>query len=252
MQARCPRCGTVYAIDRKLLRQAQGLARCYNCGSVFNALQSTLGARAEAPSPPLPRAAVATLSTRRGEPDLPFDVPENLPELQPSARIDLASRDTLHPAARRRMPWWQQILFALLALALAAQIAWLQRDHWIHLPQVIQVCTWLQCPSPLSHRPDLFSVVDREMRALTETVPALRLQLRFRNNADHPLPLARLQLSLLDANGSLVGRRTLSPEEYLPDSWSGPIMALPGEVITIELDLQDPGPRVRSYVFDFV
>lgn len=251
MQARCPHCGTVYDINRKLLRQAQGLARCYNCGSVFNALQATLDARAESPSPPLPGTAVP-VSVAGDSTDLPFDIPDNLPELQPSARIDLASRDTLHPAARKGVPWWQKFLFVFLVLALGAQIAWLQRDQWIHLPQVTQVCTWLKCDSPVPIRPELFTVVEREMEAVSAPVPALRLRMSFRNNASYPLPLARLQLSLLDGNGSLVGRRNLMPEEYLPDSWSGPVVALPGEVITIELKLEDPGPRVRSYVFDFV
>lgn len=251
MQAHCPHCGTLYEIDRKLLRRAQGLARCYNCGSVFNALQSTLDTRAEPPSPPLTATPPGTPNPG-GRPDLPFEIPDKLPELKPSARVDLAGRDTLHPAARRGIPWWQKILFALLLLALGFQLAWLQRDLWIHLPQVAQVCTWLKCASPVPTRPELFSVMEREMEAVSTPVPALRLRMSFRNNASYPLPLARIQLSLLDANGSLVSRRSLAPEEYLPSSWTGPVVALPGEVITIELNLEDPGPRVRSYVFDFV
>jgi len=252
VQARCPHCGTVYDIDRKMLRQAQGLARCYNCGSVFNALQSPLDDRAEPPTPPLPGTSVTVSPPGRSQDHLPFEIPDNLPELKPSARVDLASRDTLHPAAQRGVPWWQKTLFTLLVVLLAAQIAWLQRDHWIHLPQVTQICTWLECRSPLPTRPQLFSVVEREMETFHGPVPALRLRMSFRNNASYPLPLARLQLSLLDANGALVSRRSLTPEEYLPASWSGPVTALPGEVITIKLNLEDPGPRVRSYVFDFV
>lgn len=233
-----------------MLRQARGLARCYNCGTVFDGLQSKLDGLS-GPSP-MPFHSSLPAPAPGSPQELPFEIPEDLPELQPSDRVDLQARDILHPAAPARAPWWQKILFALLILTLLAQVAWIQQEHWIHHPLVAQACTALHCPDFRSARPDLFSAVQRDMAASPGTPPTLRLQLRFRNDADHPLPLPRLQLSLLDGNGSLVARRSLEPEEYLPASWSGPTIALAGEVIAIELSLRDPGPRVRSYVFDFV
>ena len=250
MQTRCPQCGTLYDIDRAMLRQAGGLARCYNCGTVFNGLRSRHEGQTGATSP-LVRSSIPAPDTGSSR-ELPFEVPEDLPELQASDRVDLQPRDTLHPAAQVRLPWWQKLLFALLILALLAQLAWIQREQWIHHPVVAQACTWLHCPDHRAARPDLFSVIQRDMQATPGTPPALRLRLRLRNDADHPLPLPRLQLSLLDANGSIVARRSLVPQEYLPATWSGPSIALAGEVIAIELSLQDPGPRVRGYVFDFV
>ncbi len=250
MKTRCPQCGTLYDINRAMLRQASGLARCYNCGTVFNGLQRTLdGLSGSSPLPVRSRIPAPGPGTPR---DLPFEVPEDLPELKPSDRVDLQARDTLHPGADARVPWWQKALFALLGIALLAQLAWIQREHWIHHPLVAQACAALHCPDFRSARPELFSVLQRDMAASPGATPTLRLQLRFRNDAEYPVPLPRLQLSLLDGNGSLVARRSLEPSEYLPATWSGPSVALAGEVIAIELTLQDPGPRVRSYVFDFV
>lgn len=251
VQARCPSCGTIYEIDRSLLRQARGLARCYHCNQVFNALENRPVEGSPA-APLLPDKGSDKPPQPLDTADLPFRVPDDLPALQPSAKAGLDVRDTLHPTASKGPSRWTLLLLTILLAALVAQVAWLQREHWIYSPLASQICTGLKCPPLHVHRPEHFSVVQRGMTASPGTPPALHLQLSFRNDADHPLPLPRLQLSLLDGNGSLVGRRSLEAAEYLPSHWVGPPTALSKEVITIELIFEDPGPRVRSYVFDFV
>jgi len=252
MKTRCPNCDTLYNIDRSLLKQARGLARCYHCGEVFNALRSgseghqaashETGAddHSKRPREPMPEAQP------------PFEVPADLPLLEADAIAELKVWDNLHPGTPRSAPWWQKSLLALLLLLLIAQIAWLQREYWINLPQVAQVCSWLRCTLPAKAHPEAFSVVGHEMRASAGTPPVLGLQLSYRNNASYPLRLPRLQISLFDGNGALVTRRILDPQDYLPSSWSGPAVAFPQEVITIQLNFVDPGPRIRSYVFDFL
>lgn len=267
MKATCPRCGTIYEIEARLVRDAGGMARCFNCGKVFDVHAADLGngtpespasggpAR-EGPLPPArdPDSGGSDLSGRGGEEQaLPFEVPEDLPTLEASQRVALDLRDTLHPAAPRSAPWWQKALVLLLTLTLLAQLAWLRRDLWIHHPMALQLCAWLNCKQPQQVRPDLYRVVERDMQAIPGSrPPALRLHLRFRNDADFPQPLPRLQLSLLDSNGSLIARRLLRPREYLAASWAGPTVAAPHEVVTIELLLEDPGPNVRSFAFDFL
>lgn len=258
MKTHCPQCGTTYKVDRKLVRDAQGLARCFNCGKVFNVFGNKTTPGRESHAGPLqPTAAsenedIDLLNLGDGKPSLPFDVPNDLPALQASGNVALDVHDTLNPSTHRRPPWWQKLLVAVLILMLVLQVAWLRRDLWIHLPATVQLCAWLKCQAPQQARPDLFDVVERDMRAVSGDPPALRLDLSFRNNAEFSQPLPDLQLSLLDSNGSLVARRLLHPDQYLPSSWSGPPVATPREVVTIELMLEDPGPRVRGFVFDFL
>ena len=258
MKAHCPHCGTTYAIEKKLLREARGLARCFNCGNVFDALTNSDEAPGtrddDLPRDPLAAHENTRLSKHRHgkESTLPFDVPDDLPALQAADSIALNAQDTLHPAARHSARWWQKALVLLLIILLALQLAWLRRDLWVHLPMAVQLCAWLECKPPAQVRPDLFKVVERDMQALPGTPHALRLYLSFRNDADFSQPLPRLQLSLLDSNGTLVARRLLRADQYLPTSWAGPPVATPQEVVTIELMLEDPGPRVRGFVFDFL
>ncbi len=251
MKASCPQCGTTYRIDKKAIREAQGMARCFNCGRVFNALDRP--DRDDSPPPSPAQVSDARSGTPAdAETPLPFDIPDDLPALEAADEVALDVRDTLHPSGHRRAPWWQKLLVVLLLVALLAQIAWLRRDLWIHRPAAIQLCAWLDCEDTRQARPDLYQVVERDMQAVSGTPPALRLYLRFRNEAAFPQPLPDLQLSLLDSNGSLVARRTLRPDKYLPPDWSGPAIATPSEVITIELTMEDPGPRVRGFTFDFL
>jgi predicted Zn finger-like uncharacterized protein len=264
VKTRCPQCGTTYDVDPDLLDQAQGLARCFNCGEVFNGRKQALDDETPPGDTPPPQDTPSSDTSEEpaGDPSrigpapedtrLPFEVPEHLPELEPAAQVALDAHDTLHPSARPRTPVWQKLLVLLLTLLLAAQLMWLRRDLWAQLPQASQLCAWLQCVPPRQPRPDLYHVTERSMRALPRTPGALRFELAFRNDADYPQPLPRLQLELLDSNGMLVARRTFSPDQYLSQDWSGPQVALSREVVHITLRLRDPAPRVRGFRINFL
>ncbi len=274
MKTRCPACGTIYDVDPKLLEEARGLARCFNCDEIFDGYRYALHtAQQEQQNCPTNTPAASTpadtpsdgarLDTAGARLDtapesspksapLPFEMPEQMSELTPSENVALKVSDTLYPSTQPATPRWQKALVGLLALTLAAQTLWLRRDLWANLPQTSQLCAWLQCVPPRQPRPDLYHVVERAMVAVPERPGALRFELSFRNDADHPQPLPRLQLELLDSNGTLVARRTFGPGEYLPPSWSGPQVALPHEVVQTRLTLADPGPRVRGFRITFL
>lgn len=257
MKTRCPHCGTVYDIAPELAvaTDEERLARCFNCGDVFDIAEYRgEDGPLQQPAPYSCDSDELRQSPPRdgGGPDLPFDIPQDLPALEPSARIPLTAQDTLHPAQKPPARWWQKLLVVLLLTTLLLQLAWLKRDLWAYLPLTSQLCAWLDCSPPRQAHPELYQVVERDMQAVPGPPPALRLHLSFSNEAEFAQALPRLQLSLLDSNGSLVARRLLQPPLYLPPSWSGPPVALPKEVITIELTFGDPGPRVRSFAFDFL
>ncbi|BAN69832.1 zinc-ribbon and DUF3426 domain-containing protein [endosymbiont of unidentified scaly snail isolate Monju] len=175
---------------------------------------------------------------------------QEAPDPVPEGTLD--EEDLLHPPPPRRIPWWQKLLVLILSLTLLAQLAWIRRDLWINLPQTTQLCAILDCQLPDRYRPQDFTVIERTMESDAGPPAALRLWLAIRNDAPFAQPLPRLQLTLQDATGTLVARRVFSPEQYLPPDWSGPPAALPGEVITIELRLKDPGPRAQGFVIDFL
>lgn len=182
----------------------------------------------------------------------PFEVAEALesPEPTEAAALDPASGLTIEPP--RRIPGWQKGLTFLLLLTLAGQLAWMERERWIDHPMVVRACAAIDCRLPEYRRPEDFHVIEREMQLVPGEPPVLRLWLAMRNDGRLAQPLPRLELSLLDGLGVLVARRTFAPQEYLPSDWSGPTTARPGEVITIELGLRDPGPWARSFTIEFL
>ncbi len=298
MKIRCPSCRTVYDVEPQVLQPAHGLARCFRCGTVFNAFQHGLdeppGADrdyageaepadrdsalqlqesdtsflAEDSSPVsepssadqspfekgenLEAPALAGGGRDRDSGELPFEVPDDLEEIEPAEDVALDAEQALAPAPPRQAPWWQKALVAILLLTLGAQLAWMRRDLWIDHPLAIQACAVLDCRLPEASRPQEFRVIERDMQLVRGSPPVLRLSLAMRNDARLAQPLPQLELSLLDAGGAVVARRLFSPQQYLPPDWTGPAAALPGEVITIELKLKDPGPRARGFTIEFL
>ncbi len=290
MRTRCPHCHTAYDVDPQILQQSQGLARCYRCTQVFNAFQNAIATTPEVIAEPHPLDTSSLIEEKNlVPPDTPpsegrdarrnaglslkpsMPLPGNEPTIHgrpnelPSypdtwaqAAPDPASnsipdeQDLLYPPPPRSTPWWQKLMVLLLSLSLLTQLAWIQRDLWIDLPQTTQLCAIFDCQLPDRYHPQDFTVIERTMESDAGPPAALHLWLAIRNDAPFAQPLPRLQLTLQDATGALVARRLFSPDQYLPPGWSGPPTALPEDVITIDLHLKDPGPRAQGFVIDFL
>ena len=84
MNTRCPQCETSYTVDPKILKAAQGMARCYNCGTVFNAFDNT--------------ADKAHDSSQGEAQESPSDLIDGLSPPPQSSRSDAAPADKAHQA----------------------------------------------------------------------------------------------------------------------------------------------------------
>ena len=236
------------------------MLRCSNCDNVFNAAQNNARdtdlddladfelSSSDLDSEPDMRAS----PVEPAELELPFEVPDDLPVLEPSAEAALDAQQTLAPPRRRESPWWQILLAILLLLALGLQLAWFSRAQLIQLPQARPLCQWIDCSMSQSRDPAAFEVLSRQLQA-DPTVPgSLRLLLRFRNAADAAQPLPLLQLALYDHGGSVLARRSFQPYEYLFPTPPQDRLAAPQEVFTIELMFEDPGSRASGFMIDFL
>lgn len=130
------------------------------------------------------------------------------------------------PARRRRAPGSRWLLgvgglmAALLALALPLQWAWVERDALrARSPQLDQLLTQYlpQLPSHGWRRLDGLSVGSSSLQA-TPQGGAYQLELELQNRAAHALAMPWLDLSLSDAQGKLLMRRALSPQELGVDT----------------------------------
>jgi predicted Zn finger-like uncharacterized protein len=254
VKTRCPHCQTEYDVDPDILRQAHGMARCYNCGEIFDAFANAEGrsARKPAPVPELIEADLPDPDENNTPP--PFELPDDVPPLQVSGDAALDASDSLGPRRRKRSPWWLKLLALLLLLGLLAQVAWWQRAEWVGIAQLQPLtgplCQRLDCKLPTRRAPQSFGVIERRLELSRKQAHALHLLLRLRNEADFAQPLPQLSLSLLDINGTLLARRHLRPADYLFPAPPPDYLVQPGEVFTVDLLLEDPGQRATGFSFD--
>lgn len=271
MRTRCPQCRTIYNIDTQALEMAKNMARCFNCNTVFNALENSDSEQSSSEQPHVASdefsAAVdnefaeldyelqldfTSEPTDEELPDLPFEVPDDLPALEPSDKAALDLHDSLHPQTKTATPWWQKGLTLLLAITFLGQLIWFYRIPLMQQPQAQTLCLIIDCSEAQRREADAFSIVQREIEPNPDQPGSLKLVLHFRNSATFAQPLPDLQLALFDSNESLLARRRILPREYtFPASTSNRLIA-PQEVVTISLAFEDPGSRASGFKIDFL
>jgi hypothetical protein len=159
------------------------------------------------------------------------------------------------PRPALRTPRWQWGLVAVLGVLLLVQIAVADRARLAGdartRPLIGAVCTVLRCALPAWHEPAAYTMLQREVRPLAGQPGVLQVQASFRNDARWAQAWPALRLSLSDADGRVIGRRTLQPGDYL-DPTQGPRQLLePGQSAQVAFLLREPSAATVAYTFEF-
>ena len=261
MDLSCPGCHADYRIDPTALAAGEGRVRCFRCGTVFEAPPA--GPEDDLFSDSADSVDVGRLirQLHRDRPDPALAGMEasgrQLPRLELSA-ADLAPLDLDEMLKRRDRSWPRRLLSGLLLvvllLATAAHVGWLERERLLADPTARRALEWacarLPCTLPPRRDPQAFAIVQRTLTPSDDAEGALHLRAHFVNRATFDQPLPRLQLSLLDNQQAVVARRTLAPNQYLPNG-TDKATAAPDEVVTIDLSFADPGPRATGFELAF-
>ena len=256
MKTRCPGCETHYQIDAEALLDANGIARCLRCGTLFDALSeqsvSVLDIDEQDSSRLLKLDQSDEISQQLEEDRaLPFDVPDDLETLEPSDDDALNVEDTLYEK-RSYSGFFYALLALLLVVGLVAQLAWQYRLELLdRFPPLEIVCEQLPCRPTVVHEPDRYQVAQRSIKATVNEPESLTLNATIRNDAQFAQRLPDIQLSLIDNNGGVIVRRRLSPREYVFPPPPEDRLVEPGEVFTIDIDFADPGHIASGFLIDF-
>ena len=154
-----------------------------------------------------------------------------------------------------RVPRWQWVALAALALLLALQIVLADRERlaadarW--RPLLGSVCGVLRCSLPAWHQPDAFSMLQRDIRPLQGRHGVLQVQASFRNDARWEQAWPALHLSLADADGRVIGRSTLQPGDYLGKAFDPRQRLQPGQSAQVQFLLREPSAATVAYTFEF-
>jgi hypothetical protein len=137
----------------------------------------------------------------------------------------------------------------LLCITLAVQLAlhwrdWLAAHYPASRPLLVQMCRLAQCRiGPLRSIDDV--VVDSSSLARGADPDSYKLTILLHNRSSVPLALPSIDLSLTDADGSMVARRTLSPSDFKVAD-----VIAPRSEVSLSLNITTPGRRVTGYTVE--
>lgn len=163
------------------------------------------------------------------------------------------ARATVAPP--RATPRWQWMVVAALALLLTVQILVADRARLAAdastRPLVSGLCAVLRCSLPAWHEPSAYAMLSREIRPVPGLPGVLQVQASFRNEARWAQAWPALNLALSDADGRVIGRRTLQPSEYL-GAGADPLARLePGQSAQVSFRLREPAAGTVAFSFEF-
>jgi predicted Zn finger-like uncharacterized protein len=259
MYAQCPDCLTVFSFDALALAQARGAVICGNCETLFDALESLADQLPPEPFRLLPahirseQAPKLELAVYRPQANVPPAPVVAAPVAEPAFSPRFV-HDRRAPRRReRRWPW--VLICVLLALMLAAQVAWAKRAELVADPTtgawLRQVCAALGCELPLVRDVHQLHLVARDVQAHPSVPGALMISATIRNDAPFAQPFPVVTLTLSDAEGHHVAMRRLRPSEYLDDAAAVRAGLAPGASAALLIEVADPGTRAVAFEFGF-
>lgn len=185
------------------------------------------------PAPPAPASQTAAA---------PAPAPAPAPERRPTP-VPAASPTAVGPAAAAPGP--SPLLVLALLLSLLALMAYAARgpivQQWPQLrPWVVQGCASLGCQLPAERNLQALQLLGSSL-SQDDSSGHHQLRLQWHNRGDAPVLMPSIDLSIVDAQGEVLARRTLEPTELQPV-----LRALaPGAeaAVTVVLDLRALAPE---------
>lgn len=239
MFTRCPECQTVHSLNAALLAYGSGIVRCGYCDCNFNALAQLFDHWPDSDTPPArPDAEPPVLEIAGG--DLHF--PDR------KAR-DSEAADAKNP---NRAAW--VAVFVLLAVITLSHLAWTFREPLLQGDAATGLLVRLglkEAPAEQAFRdPSMIHLVSRDMHQHPNRAGTLVLSASFVNRASQDQPYPDISLTLFDAAGQPLGRRSFTPRDYLPDGEAQAMLA-PQVHVPILLEFIDPGERAVGFELEF-
>lgn len=219
-----------------------------DAGSASTAAAEVPGTTAQAPAP-APPAPVA---------DDPTPAPDVATAVAPAPAAEPAPLPVyIRPHApwyARRGLWWG-LASLLLAVTLAAQLAWSERVALLRNPRtraaVLQVCSQLPCRLPPVADTTQLQLVSRDVRPDPDVAGALVITATLRNTAAFRQPWPIVSVELSDIDGNPVAMRRFRPPAYLPDPARRARGIAAGATVAVAFVVADPGKRAVNFQFGF-
>lgn len=241
----------MHPVNAALLAAGGGRYRCSKCNKVNDALESLFdlwpAAGEPAPKPGdlpvlgLPLDLEAAAKSRRNGPEASVDGGDEPPNDHRWTRLLV------------RLGW--VVGAVVIAVVVVFQVAEFQGGPLLERPAVQSALerVGLREPPPAEPFRDLgrIHLVSRELRSHPARSGWLRLNATIVNRAPRSQPWPDLEITLLDAVGSVVTQRRFEPADYLAEGSDLSRGMAPQAYLPLTVELEDPGRRAVGFELEF-
>jgi len=250
---RCTACHTTHPVNASLLARAGGRYRCGKCQKIGNALDALFDEWPAAGERPPGRGEVPVLG-------LSLDLEQARKARQEGDQAggpddpDEAF-DVSRSAKRRRLRIAWIGLAVILVAVVAFEYASFRGTPLTESRTVNTTLTRLGLqeapPKPAFRALDQIQLFSRELRSHPYEPGMLQLSATIVNRARRAQPWPDLEVVLLNADGTEVGRTRFEPADYLDENAEGTTGMTPGAFLPLVLDLADPGEQAVGFELNF-
>lgn len=235
----------------KELTAAQGLLRCGECDTIFDAMKAL--------STTLPEErdfADAELRSPQNEQNRPPDTRIRvLPDNHATQASHIRNRDNKKQKGTPRSRKFLIMSLAALALLLLLQLLYSSRDWLAQQPLTANlsrsVCEVIGCEIRTPRDVSQIKMLSHSVYSHPNRPKLLIISASIQNNATFEQPYPLLEISFLNSNSEIVALRRFSAEEYVGDERAKEFMPidLPEE---FSVNIADPGADAVRFQFRFL
>jgi len=150
--------------------------------------------------------------------------------------------------------WTSGIVFLIFTLLI--EFTWFHREslnqNIKYHPLVSRFCEITGCSLNPVRAPDLIEMVNRNVYSHPNIKKALMVTITMLNAASYEQAYPDIEIGFSDVRGELVAKRVFSPEEYLKFEQDKLQLLQPKSIVSVGLEIQDPGKQAMTFEFKFL
>jgi predicted Zn finger-like uncharacterized protein len=260
MYTQCSHCKAIFRVSMKELTAAQGLLRCGECGSTFDAMKSL--------STTLPddRKFIGENDTN--------ELSQTQPAQQIRKKVYISQLKQAESTSQQRatgtVPLKTKLLnprkshsskFILIAIVcmgflLLVQLLYTQKDWLADQPLTASLtrafCKMANCGVKVRRDLDKLEMLNRNVYSHPNENDALMITATIENRAEFEQPYPLLEISFIGRDGKIVALRRFKPEEYLSIEVSPQALMAVGKAVDLRVKIADPGKEAVRFQFRFL
>jgi len=263
MQTECPHCHTVFNVDEQQLDQAEGQVRCGHCLAIFTAENPYQNEKYNLHDNLIEDQLVEEQSIE----DPVIEAPLNQAKDSILDSDDIILPDVIPPdlRAETRNPkrhygfigsiFWTLAILSMLITGIL-QYAYYDRYRLVQFselrPWLGLMCEYTNCDLPEPRDPSRIELSNKNIFSHPNSKNALMVSASIVNQAAFEQEFPLLELKFENIRGQTIAGRRFTPEEYLGVPVAQISKMIPGEPVSISVEIIDPGKEMVSYTFEFL